>query len=191
MSGFLRLCEISGFRVVDETGGALKGLRGAVIVANHPSLIDAPALFARDENLVCFYKAGLRRSMLGLPCARYSGFIPNDAGIGGLLDAARRLAAGDNVLVFPESTRTRRDSRLDPFKRSAAVLAMRAHAPIVCLAYDYEAPFLGKSSRIFLPPRLPITLRIRHVATLRPENFHDSEALNEAMREHIRKALEA
>ena len=189
---FLRLCRrFCGFCVENRAAEKFTGLRGAVIVANHPSLIDAPALFATDRNLVCFYKAALRRSMLGLPCARFSGFIPNDSGLGGLFEAAKQLDRGRNVLIFPESSRSSDFAAPDAFGRSAALLAVRANAPVVCLAYRYEGPFLSKRSRMFRAPPLPLRLVIEHAGTLHPRDFPDAAALNAASRELIRRSLQA
>lgn len=189
---FLRICAGTGvFKVENRAGGKLAGLRGAVIVANHRSLIDAPVLFSNDPELVCFFKSALKKKMLGLPCAQLSGFIPNDSGIGGLFAAAKHLERGRNVLIFPESSRTATGSELDAFGRSAALLAVRADAPVVALVFRYEKPFLAKSSRWCIAPMLPIRLVIEHAATLRPADFPDAAALNNAARDIILKALEA
>lgn len=188
--GFLRLCALTGvFKVENRAAGKLAGLRGAVVVANHRSLIDAPVLFSTDPELVCFYKSALKKKLLGLPCAQLSGFIANDSGIAGLFAAAKHLERGRNVLIFPESTRTATGSRLDAFGRSAALLAVRADAPVVALVFRYEKPFLAKSSRFCIPPMLPIRLVIEHAATLRPADFADANALNSATRDIILKAL--
>ncbi len=172
-------------RFADDTPPLLRAARGRVIVANHPSLFDAPMLLASGSHITCFFKSSLRRSLLGIPAAQLAGYISNDSGVAGLLEAARRLREGENIIIFPESTRSAGDAP-GPFHRAAATLAIRAKAPVLCLTFRYSLPVLSKRTGLFSPvSRLPLVITIRHVATLDPAGFDDAESLNAAMRRFI------
>lgn len=167
---------------------AIRDLRGAVLVGNHPSLFDAPAIIAANDHTLCFFKSTLRRSMLGLPGAQLADYLPNDSGVAGLLLAARRIREGANVLIFPEATRTV-GVTMNPFGRSAAVLAMKTGAPVVCLAFRYSAPFLAKGGNLFVPPVMPMRLDIEIVGRLDADAHADADTLTTAMRTMIESAL--
>lgn len=172
-------------RFEDDSETLMRGLRGHVIVANHPSIFDAPLLLAAGEHITCFFKSTLRRTMLGIPAAQLAGYIPNDSGVAGILEASRRLRGGESIVIFPESTRSR-SGATGEFHRAAATIAMRAGVPVTCLTFRYSSPLLFKAEGPLHPPsRLPLGIRIRKVATLHPSSFRDASALTAAMRRAI------
>jgi 1-acyl-sn-glycerol-3-phosphate acyltransferase len=61
---------------------ALRDERGLVIVANHPSLLDAVMLVARLPRAACIMKASLMRNPLFGPGARLARYIRNDSAYG-------------------------------------------------------------------------------------------------------------
>ncbi|HBJ59428.1 MAG TPA: hypothetical protein DDY72_03015, partial [Verrucomicrobia bacterium] len=73
--------------------------------------------------------------------------LPADADL--VAEAAPRLAAGWNVLIFPEGTRSPGTDRMRPFKRGCAQLALRTGAPVVCLGARYSRRVLGKGQSVW------------------------------------------
>ncbi len=109
-----------------------------VIVANHSSHADTAALIAalpaRRRPVVAaaadyWFGGGCRAWSCRVLCAA---FPVRRAGGGGadLAAAARLLAAGHDVIVYPEGTRSR-DGRIGEFHRGAARLAALAGVPLV------------------------------------------------------------
>ena len=109
-----------------------------VIVANHRSHADTAALLAalpaRRRPAVAaaadyWFCGGVRPQACRLLCAA---FPVRRAGGGSadLAGAARLLAEGRDVIVFPEGTRSR-DGRTGEFRRGAARLAAAAGVPLV------------------------------------------------------------
>src|SRR6478672_348964 len=107
----------------------------AVIVANHESLADILVLLASLPIQVRFLA---KRRIFSVPVLGWSiraaGFIPVDRGDhrrgAATFEAAMaRLQGGRSVIVFPEETRTRTGELL-PFKKGAALLALRSGLPI-------------------------------------------------------------
>ena len=111
--------------------------RGPVIYAvNHGSVLDIPVLFA---HLPGSFRIVHKRSLYLLPLIGlylYStGHIGIDRGKAfrarkSLDQAARRIAGGTSVAVFPEGTRSA-DGSVHPFKKGSFVLAIQAGVPVV------------------------------------------------------------
>lgn len=117
-------------------------VRGSVIAATHPSLIDVMILLVLVPRTLFVAKHSLRKNPFVAFIVMNSS-LPDD---GRLVEAAKKhLERGWNVLVFPEGTRSPAGGGLWPFKRGAAQLAIRTGAPIVPLAV-VQKPFriLGK-----------------------------------------------
>jgi 1-acyl-sn-glycerol-3-phosphate acyltransferase len=152
---FLRL---GGFRVrVEGTGELPPG--GAVLVANHQSLVDIPLLLSAFRRPVKFLaKRELREIPLFGRAMQAAGNIfvdredPRDA-VRMLQEAAARVRGGDLLVVFPEGTRSA-DGSIGEFKPGAFFLAQRSGAPVVPVYIDGGNRALPKGSLRFRPADL-------------------------------------
>lgn len=156
--GFLRLCCACRFEL-----SALDGLRHEgplIVVANHPSLLDAVMILSRLPNAVCVMKAGLMDNVLFGAAARLARYIRNDAPVNLILDAREELRRGAQLLIFPEGTRTS-TFPVDPFLPTAAVIAGRTGTPLQALCIAFSSPYLGKGWPLFARPDLPLDISIR------------------------------
>jgi 1-acyl-sn-glycerol-3-phosphate acyltransferase len=131
-----------------------------VLVANHPTLLDATAIAAALPDLTMVAKREMYRKPLLGQLLRHCGFVEVDdrspfAGVGAASGCLDRLAAGVPVLVFPEGTRSPR-SGLGPFHPGAFALAGRAGVPVVPLLLRCEPPTLHRGDAWYdVPPRTP------------------------------------
>jgi len=122
-----------------------------VFVSNHASMFDIPAAFAvlpKDVNIV--FKKELSRIPVWGWALRYGHFIMIDRAnardaMQSLERAAATIRAGASVLLFAEGTRTR-DGRLQPFKRGAFSLALKAGRPVVPVTINNTFHILPKGS---------------------------------------------
>jgi 1-acyl-sn-glycerol-3-phosphate acyltransferase len=92
-----------------ETIGAekLPARRVSLIVANHPTLLDVVLIMALIPRACCVVKHQLWRHPFLGPVVRAAGYIRNDHEWERFIDDCRRaLAAGRNLIIFPEGTRT-------------------------------------------------------------------------------------
>lgn len=119
----------------------LKSLRGRVIVANHPTLIDVVILTVLVPRTLYVAKRGLKANPFIAAIVRATA-LPDDARLPEV--AAPYLAQGWNVLVFPEGTRSPSEGGLQPLRRGAAQLALRTSATLACVRIDVSRPVLGK-----------------------------------------------
>jgi len=103
---------------------------GVVVVANHPTLIDAPVLLARMPDATCIFKPALMRNPVVGPAAVMAGYTSGGDGVDTIRAVAAKVAAGRSLLIFPEGTRTAVGTTLGPFKAGFALVAARGHAPV-------------------------------------------------------------
>jgi 1-acyl-sn-glycerol-3-phosphate acyltransferase len=137
-----------GVRVQVSSRVPLDPTRPYVFVANHASMIDIWAVFiAVPASFRFIAKKQLSYIPLfgwAMSAGRFI-FIDRQnplAARRSIDEAARRIRAGQSVVIFPEGTRTR-DGRLGPFKKGGFRLAIDSGAAIV--------PIAIKGSRALMP----------------------------------------
>jgi 1-acyl-sn-glycerol-3-phosphate acyltransferase len=158
---FWRLAALTGIMRLDAAVlDALREERGLIVVANHPSMLDAVMLVARLPRSACIMKAGLMHNPLLGPGARLARYICNDSAYGMVVRAVQDLRAGGQLVMFPEGTRTTR-AQLHPFHASFTLIARRAQVPIQAVFIDTDSPYLGKGWPIWRLPPLPIHFAVR------------------------------
>ena len=141
--GVGRMTEL--FRVVMSTEDRerLTSMRGCVVVASHPSLIDVVILLAYLPNATAVAKAAAGRNFFYSRVVN-AAFLVND-NLQRMLDEAQALlSSGVNLVIFPEGTRTPADAPQRKLYRGAAQIALHAGAPIQCVTIACEPPVLAK-----------------------------------------------
>lgn len=143
--------------------GPLDALRhepGLVIAANHPTMLDAVLLISRLPKVVCITKAALWDSLFLGGGIRLAGYVRNDAPLAMIRDAAGAVRKGNQLMIFPEGSRTVHPP-VDPMHRSFAVMARTARAPVQTVFIEADNPYLSKSWPLLRPPVLPLVFRVR------------------------------
>ena len=157
--GFRGAFRLAGIRITTEHRERLGDGRNTVLVSNHASHLDAPALFlALGINFVALAKREVFTIPFFSAVIRRAGFIPILRGdrteaAGAVSRMVAALRAGACVLVFPEGTRSR-TGELGPFKKGAFLAAVDAGSRVVPVAVH------GTGS---LMPRHGYALRPGHV----------------------------
>lgn len=169
---FWRVAQASGMlRLHAQALDALRDEPGLVIVANHPSLLDALMLVARLPRSACVMKASLRRNPFLGPGARLARYIRNDSARGMIRLAVDDLRQGGQLVLFPEGTRTTR-APLNPLHASFALIAQRARAPVQVVFIDTDSPYLSKGWPLWRLPPLPIVFSVRLGRRFEPTGDH-------------------
>lgn len=151
----------------------------AVVIANHPSLIDVLFLLGSVPGLTVIAKPSwFRKPLLG-SLLRQCGHVcaPDGSPADGAIALERILAAlneGSAVLIFPEGTRSP-VGELGRFQRGSFEAAMRARVPLVCLAISVDPPFLRKDQHWYDVPDRRIEWKLWTLAIVDPED-HPSSA---------------
>ncbi|NOZ93164.1 MAG: 1-acyl-sn-glycerol-3-phosphate acyltransferase [Acidobacteria bacterium] len=159
-----------------------------VIMANHESILDIPALLAALPSRIGT-RFLAKESLFSVPLLGWAlkalGFIPVDranrsTAVGMFLQAIDQARGGNSLLIFPEETRTD-DGRLLPFRRGGFLLAMRSHFPI--LPVGLEGPRLAMPSHDWkVRPLSVITVRIGEAIPTEGRSMKDRQALMDETR---------
>lgn len=157
-----------------------------IIVANHPSLLDALLLVSRLPDAVCIMKASLMDNPMFGAAARLANYIRNLNLLHVILHARHALQEGAQVIIFPEGTRTSRFP-VDRLLPSIGLIAKRAQAPVQTVLIEFSTPYLGKAWPLWRPPSLPLQVRVRLGERFDPPS--DPAAFNEALQRHFDQAL--
>ena len=164
---------MAGFRaylwVMRSTGLAVFELRAldalaeagpVVIVSNHLSLLDAVLVISRLPRIVCITKASLWDNWFLGGGIRLAAYIRNDAPLPLIKAAGRALRSNQQLLIFPEGTRSA-SGELAPFKAGFALMAKAGHAPVQTVFLETNSRFLGKGWGLFRQPQFPLIYRAR------------------------------
>lgn len=99
---------------------------GQLVVANHPSLLDAVFMMSVMPRTTCIVKAAMWRNPFTAAMVRLAGYIPNsDNGEELVEKAVEAIQNGQTLIIFPEGTRTVDQSALR-FQRGAANIAVKS-----------------------------------------------------------------
>lgn len=143
------------FRFKFENMNLLREDKGCLFIANHPTLIDYVAIVSKLPNCDNMVKKELWENFFYRNLIDIAGYIPN-------IDAEQTFdrikdtfAKGNNLLMFPEGTRTVPGEPIT-FKRGAAQIALRANASIRLIHLDCQPVTLTKQKKWYsLPDKQP------------------------------------
>ena len=186
------MLALSGVTVHVEGLEKLQPDSGYVLVANHRSYMDTPAVLAHIPlELRFFAKKGLFRIPLLGGHLRRAGHLPvvhedPRASIRTLGEGARLVRErGISLLLFPEGGRV--PAELLEFKEGAAYLAIKAGVPAVPIGILGTREVLPIGSLHVRP--LPVTLRIGDPIPTAGLHLHDRAELNQTLRRKVAELI--
>ena len=154
----LRLFGIIRLEVAGEE--RLAACRGHLIVANHPTLLDVVLIMSLVPCAQCVVKHQLWRNPFLGPIVRTAGYIRNDGEPEIFIAAcSSALAAGNNLIIFPEGTRSVPGRRLQ-FQRGFAHIATLTGASLQLVTITCDPITLVKGQPWYAIPDHPPTFRI-------------------------------
>lgn len=142
LMSFLKLIKIN---VVHEN--ALRNLKGTIIVANHPSLIDIVILISLIPNSVCIVKGELARNIFIRSIIKRIYILNNLEPSDFVTLATKILNDKLNIVIFPEGTRTDFSKTEYYLHRGFAQIAIKAKAPILPVKIKAVPLILGKNQK--------------------------------------------
>ncbi|MES2320113.1 MAG: lysophospholipid acyltransferase family protein [Pseudomonadota bacterium] len=132
---------------------------GLLILANHPTLIDTVFLMAFVKHADCIVKSHLWNNPFTSGPVRAAGYISNESGTELVEDCIASLRAGNNLIIFPEGTRTPACGAIT-LKRGAANIAIRGACAVTPVLIDCQPPTLGKGEKWWRVPARHAQFRI-------------------------------
>lgn len=186
---FWRVAGWSGMLRMDASVlDALAHEQGLIVVANHPSLLDALMLVARLPRSFCVMKASLSRNPFLGPGAKLARYVLNDSALGMVRSAVAELRAGGQLVMFPEGTRTTAPP-INVMRPGFTLVAKLADAPIQTVFIETNSPYLGKGWPLWRLPPLPIEFKVRLGRRFEPAD--DTHALLTAIETYYAQQLRA
>lgn len=148
-----------------------RAARGRLIVANHPSFLDAIAILAALPDANCVVKQRLRHHPLFAPFVRAGAYLGKPADPVAVIEQCRHAhERGEPILIFPEGTRTR-PGDLPRFRRGAAQIALRAGIEILPATISCTPPALTHGKPWFRMPAQQVRLVVRFHAPRKADAF--------------------
>ena len=175
----------SHFHGVDS----LKECQGALIVANHPSLLDTVFLMSQMPHAQCIVKHDLwsNRYLGGVMSA--AGYIRDDSDVETLMNLCQEaLSSGQNILIFPEGTRSVPGQKMK-FRRGFANIATYFSAPIQLVTIKCNPSTLAKGSPWYAIPTRQARFDITFDQQLDTQNYLQYEPRSIRVR-RLTQALE-
>jgi len=123
------MSSVGIFQFSLEEANKLKNLNGHLVLANHPSLIDVVVLISLIPNADCVVKTHLFKNFFLRGAVSGTGYISNCDPEKLLDDCEESLKEGNNLIIFPQGTRTKPEELLR-FQRGAANIAVRCQSKI-------------------------------------------------------------
>lgn len=113
-----------------ENKEQLSNIKSKVVIANHPSLLDVVILFSLIPNADCIVKGSLIENKFISLIVRNL-YIPNTIPFDEQMERARQsMEEGNNLIIFPEGTRSRPGQPWE-FKKGAARFALFSENDVV------------------------------------------------------------
>mgnify|MGYP002861782976 FL=1 len=139
--------RISTYKIDDLK--TMRALKGCVIVANHPSLLDVIYILTFTRDADCIVKAGLKKSLVSAIVQAL--YITNNIDFETMQnECVESLHNGGNLIIFPEGTRTPRHGT-NQYKKGAARIALAAGANVQPLHIGGNDKYgLGKGESLLL-----------------------------------------
>lgn len=129
---------IEGLRLWGVMTYEIKGLEkleqsyGELVVANHPTLLDVVTLIAFMPQANCVVKQALWDNPFTHGPVKSAGYILNLGSQAFIEQCIAKLSQpkAGSLVIFPEGTRTEKQTLLNDFQRGAANIAVRAKVPV-------------------------------------------------------------
>lgn len=145
---FMTILSVVKCSVDDEN--KLKNVKSAIVVANHPSLLDVVMLISRLPQADAIVAGYLSKGNILTTIAKKL-YITSDKPNDELMALCREsLKNGNTLIIFPEGTRSKPTGQ-NPYKKGAARIALASGCPIVPV-------YIGGNNKIGLRKKDPMFL---------------------------------
>lgn len=170
-TGFLIFIRIINIKVEN-----FKNVKGKIIVATHPSLIDIVILIGLFENSLCLAKKELLNNIF-LKNIIKNVYIPNNIDIDTFKEeCVSALKDGYNIIIFPTGTRTT-DIKNVSLHKGPALLQIASGVDILPVKIECDYPFLQKNKPIYDAGKKVINYTIEVKPEIKQEQFFETSEI--------------
>ena len=168
----------------------LKSSSGEIWVMNHPSLLDGSYMLKYITNGTCIYKSQIGSNPLYGSTAKLANYIPNIGGADMVRLACDALVKGEDLVVFPEGTRSTK-VEVENFKSGFALIAKRSRAPINVMWMESPDDFMTREAPFWKVPELTAKVTIDRIARVDPVELGSVSAIMNEVKSSYRERAEA
>lgn len=187
---FIRIMEITG-EIRVNINGDLSAIKGKIVAASHPSLIDIILLIGNMPKSLCIAKKEILKNPFMRNIVKFL-YIVNDDPEVFQKNAKEALEDGYNIVIFPTGTRTLPDENLKIHK-GAAQLAITSGVNIVPVTIETDYPFLIKSHSPFDAGSKTVNYSLTVLSEIKTEDYivksKDGIKARNAISEKIKECL--
>ena len=189
---FIGVCDVTV-----ENSERLKGVSGTLIIANHPSLLDTVILMGQMRRAQCIVKHELWNSFFIGGVMRAANYIRNDEDPSKLIeDCVAVLERGDNLIIFPEGTRTPPGALLGKLQRGVANVVVSSGAPLLPVIIHCNHTTLAKGEPWYRIPPTRLAFNIRFTESCNSTELVEEKTVHHSLNTRrmtvaIRELLEA
>ncbi len=137
--------------ISSEDKALLNGDKGTIIIANHPTYVDFLLLASYMPYVDCLIKASLLKKPTIRSMIKRADYLLNTEGDALVSECRRRLEAGDNIIIFPEGTRTKNGEKVH-FKHGFSRIAIECGCPLRLVSIECSERLLDKESKWYNTP---------------------------------------
>jgi 1-acyl-sn-glycerol-3-phosphate acyltransferase len=147
----------------------LKNARGTLVIANHPSLIDVVFIVSQMPWTLCIVKKSAWSNPVMVGVMRATGYIQNDDPQRLVDQSVLALESNNNLLVFPEGTRTVPGRPLHLRRGAASIIALSGK-PFLPVIVTCNPTTLTKAEKWYQIPRTKVhyTIAVGEFVNPRP-----------------------
>ncbi len=175
----------------------LRGVSGTLIVANHPTLIDVVFIIAMLPATLCVVKRAAWSNPFLAGVMWATGYIQDEDPIRLIATCAQSLENGNNLVIFPEATRSVPGQPLR-LRRGAASVIKASRRAIIPIIITCKPPTLSKGEKWYQIPDNRVHFKItigNHVdpstAIVEGEsNGKTNRRINRVLKELFRSGIE-
>jgi 1-acyl-sn-glycerol-3-phosphate acyltransferase len=192
MRSFVGFMSAVGVLSYEFSGAERLGRPGQIILANHPSLIDVVFLIGFTPQATCVVKEALFHNPITRWPVAAAGYVSNTSTHSMVERASDALREGQNVIVFPEGTRTTPGQPMQ-FHRGAASIAVRAAEVVTPVFIRCEPTTLAKNMPWYRIPdrRVRFSFRVGADIDLAPFRTQPGPLASRAFNTHLLKLFAA
>ncbi|MDX8397228.1 MAG: lysophospholipid acyltransferase family protein [Mariprofundaceae bacterium] len=166
----------------------------ALVVANHPCLLDFIILLKDFPNAVCLFKKQTRENPVLSDFVEIAAYIE---GMDGTRETSKKIiesccerwAEGHHVVVFPEGTRSQSNTMPGKFRSTVFHAAVKAGVKIQPVAIYCRPLFLGKNQAWMDFPKSQNHVTIEYLEPISPAKLTGSESVPDYTLELIKQKL--
>jgi 1-acyl-sn-glycerol-3-phosphate acyltransferase len=194
MKNFFALTRLLIPRTKFNIQREIRHIHSSVVVCNHLSYLDPILLISLFPKQVTIVKSTFFKVPFFGWLLKTSGYVPSmpsemlgPAMIKNLEEIKKHLAAGGNLFVFPEGTRSR-DGKLAPFNKGVFGIARYCNAPLK-MVYISDTNKLFRPGTFLFNTRAFNIIKVELLGTVEPDYKSDAYCLS-AIADEGRKLFE-